>query len=256
MQLQTLPYICHEGRILHLMALVEGNNIHYTYPCGKKALKGVSICANRGQLIAILGKNGSGKSTLARHLDALIPLQEGSLTIAEYNAADTENIWKIRRCTGIVFQNPDNQFVSSLLEEDVAFGCENYGLEEAETEERVSKALELTKLSDKRDRAPYSLSGGEKQRAALAGVLAMDPDVIIFDEALSMLDMNSRKELLSLISTLKQSKTIIFITHYAEEAVNADKVMIMKDGELLKEGSPEDILTDYDLLEEASIKAT
>ncbi len=240
---------------MYPMSTIKGNNIHYTYPCGKRALKGVSIRAEKGELIAILGKNGSGKSTLARHLDALIPLQKGILNIAGYNAADKDNIWKIRRCTGIVFQNPDNQFVSSLLEEDVAFGCENHGIEEEETEKRVRRALELTGLTDKRKRAPYSLSGGEKQRAALAGVLAMDPDIIIFDEALSMLDASGRKEMLSLIHTLKQDKTIILITHYAEEAVDADKVMVMKDGKLLKEGKPEDILTDLELLDEAYLKA-
>jgi len=235
------------------MAYIDGKDIHYTYPCGKKALKGVSFSIEKGEFVAILGKNGSGKSTLARHLDALLPLQQGELTIASLKAEE-KNTWTIRKNTGIVFQNPDNQFVSSVLEEDIAFGCENYGLEEDIVEKRVQEALEITGLEDKRLRAPYSLSGGEKQRAALAGILAIDPKILIFDEALSMLDTKGRKELLLLIEKLKGGKTIILITHYAEEAVNADKIIVMKEGKVLSCGNPHEIFTDKELLKEAGLK--
>lgn len=237
------------------MPAIEAEELSYRYDCGREGLKHIDLKIEEGEFTAILGANGSGKSTLARHLDALLPLQKGRLVVLSYDASDKDSIWKIRRSCGIVFQNPDNQFVSSVAEEDTAFGPENYGLPLSEVKERTDEALRLTGMSEMRRRAPSTLSGGEKQRLALAGVLAIRPEIIIFDESFSMLDPEGRRELTQVVETLRKDHTLIFITHYTEEVTEADRIIVMKNGSILKTGSAREILTDITLLEGAGLRA-
>lgn len=234
---------------------VQARSVSFRYDCGREGLKNVSLTIREGEFTAILGANGSGKSTLARHIDALLALQSGSLHVLSYDAGKRGAALGIRRSVGIVFQNPDNQFVSSVVEEDAAFGPENYGLPADEVARRVDEALALCGMTSFRRRDPATLSGGEKQRLALAGVLAMRPRILIFDEAFSMLDPRGRRELSERIAHLRAGRTIIFITHYAEEATGADTVVVMKAGEVLRAGAARDILCDIPLLESASLRA-
>lgn len=237
------------------MPAIEAEGLSYRYDCGREGLKQIDLEIHKGEFVAILGSNGSGKSTLARHLDALLPLQKGRLVVLSYDASDKDCIWKIRRNCGIVFQNPDNQFVSSVAEEDTAFGPENYGLSADEVRARTDEALRLTGMSAMRRRAPSTLSGGEKQRLALAGVLAIRPEIIIFDESFSMLDPQGRAELSGVVADLRKDHTIIFITHYTEEVTAADRILVMSRGTLLKTGTAKEILTDIPLLESAGLRA-
>lgn len=237
------------------MESIRGRQLSYTYDTGRKALREVDITIREGSFTAILGSNGSGKSTLVRLLDLLLPLQKGTLVVAGLDAAERSNIWKIRRRMGILFQNPDSQFVSSVAEEDTAFGPENYGIAEEEVTVRVDEALCLTGMEAFRKRNPHTLSGGEKQRLALAGLLALNPDILIFDEALSMLDPKGSAELMETIRKTTKGKTVLFITHYADEAVEADNVIIMSKGKIIRIGSPEELLTDITLLEENNLRA-
>lgn len=247
-----------ERTVLFAMKMIEGRNISHSYAFeGSKelSLDGVSITVRRGELVALVGHNGSGKSTLAKHLNALLPLQKGSLSVAGLDARENANLWEIRRKCGMVFQNPDNQFVSSVVEEDIAFGLENYDTPAEQIPERIEKALQAVGMAGFQERSPHLLSGGQKQRIALAGVFAVDPDIIIFDEATSMLDPEGRRELIDTICRLHQElhKTIVLITHYMEEAVIADRVCLLKEGRIIAQGSPRDILTDRALLGEAGL---
>lgn len=234
---------------------VEASGVSFRYDCGREGLKNINLTVRKGAFTAILGANGSGKSTLARQIDALLPLQGGHLSVLSHDAADSACVRDIRRSCGIVFQNPDNQAVSSVAEEDTAFGPENYGLPPDEVERRVDAALELCGMSAFRRRDPATLSGGEKQRLALAGVLAMEPHILIFDEAFSMLDPGGRRSLSEKIFRLRRNHTIIFITHYAEEVTGADTVIVMKEGAVLRTGDARDILCDIELLESAALRA-
>ncbi len=237
--------------------MIRGENLvfSYEYPGSKKrSLDGASIRVLPGQFVAVLGHNGCGKSTLVKHFNALLELQSGTLTVAGINAAFETEVWKLRRKVGMVFQNPDNQFVSSLVEEDVAFGLENYGVPRAEIPARVALALETVGMRGFEKRSPHTLSGGQKQRVALAGVLAMDPDILVFDEATAMLDPEGRREVLATVSDLhSKGKTVVLITHYVEEAVFADKVYLMHDGKMLACGTPRQMLTDLDLLAQTGL---
>lgn len=233
--------------------MIKAENLIFSYDCEggrQRSLDGACIIVRDGELVAVLGHNGCGKSTLVKHFNALLEVQKGELTVAGLNAKSEANVWKLRRKVGMVFQNPDNQFVSSVVAEDVAFGLENYGADCSEIPERVSAALALVGMAGFEMRSPHMLSGGQKQRVALAGVLAMDPDILVFDEATSMLDPDGRREVLSVIERLhaEQSKTIVMITHYVEEAVFADRVYLMHDGRMLADGTPREILTDLELL--------
>ena len=237
--------------------MINARNIvfSYDYSDSKCSLNGVSIDVHEGELVAVLGHNGCGKSTLIKHFNALLDLQKGELTVAGLDAKCEANIIKLRRTVGMVFQNPDNQFVSSIVEEDVAFGLENYGVSYSEIPEKVSVALKNVGLEGFEKRSPSMLSGGQKQRVALAGVLAVDPDILVFDEVTSMLDPDGRCEVLSILKQLheKRHKTIVMITHYIDEAVFADRVYLMHDGKMLASGTPREMLTDLELLGKAGL---
>ena len=238
--------------------MIEAENIIFSYASDgkrKRALRGLSFHVHRGEYAVILGHNGCGKSTLLRHLNALLPLQSGELTVAGIDASDPAEIWKLRRRVGMVFQNPDNQFVSSIVGEDVAFGLENYQVPRDEIPERVSAALRAVGMECFEKRAPHTLSGGQKQRAALAGVLALEPKILLFDEVTSMLDPEGRAEVLGAMRRLHEDgKTVVAVTHYIEEAVQADTVWLMHDGKMLAHGSPREMLTQPELLAQTGLE--
>lgn len=232
--------------------MIEAKNLTYSYRfegSQEKALDDFTLTVRPGELVAILGHNGCGKSTFARHCNALIPLQGGDLTVAGLDVRQKSQLWAIRRSCGMVFQNPDNQFVSSLVEEDIAFGLRNFGFPEAEIPGRIAKALDAVGMAGFEQRSPHLLSGGQKQRIAIAGVLAVDPDIMVFDEVTAMLDPEGREEVLSVIRALHEAgRTIVIISHYIEEAVFADRVVLVHDGRILAQGTPREMLTDLDLL--------
>lgn len=238
--------------------MIQAENIIFSYASDgkrKRALRGLSFHVHRGEYAVILGHNGCGKSTLLRHLNALLPLQSGELTVAGIDASDPSEIWKLRRRVGMVFQNPDNQFVSSIVGEDVAFGLENYQVPRDEIPERVSAALRAVGMEGFEKRAPHTLSGGQKQRAALAGVLALEPEILLFDEVTSMLDPEGRAEVLGAMRRLHEDgKTVVAVTHYIEEAVQADTVWLMHDGKMLAHGSPREMLTQPELLAQTGLE--
>jgi energy-coupling factor transport system ATP-binding protein len=207
-----------------------------------RALDGVNLSIGRGSFVAIIGRNGSGKSTLAKNINALFMPTLGVVTVDGMDTRDDALIWEIRRRAGMVFQNPDNQLVSAVVEDDVAFGPENLGVAPDEIRERVRVALEAVDMQDQRKMAPHLLSGGQKQRVAIAGVVAMRPDAIIFDEPTAMLDPEGRREVMDVIGRLRaDGVTIILITHFMDETVGADRVVIMDHGRIALEGAPSDV---------------
>lgn len=220
-----------------------------------EALQNVSLDVQAGEFIAILGRNGSGKSTLAKHINALLLPGEGEVIVDGMDTVDEEVRLQIRQTAGMVFQNPDNQIVGNLVEEDVAFGPENLGVPTGDIWNRVNDALEMTGMETYRNQSPNYLSGGQKQRVAIAGVLAMEPKCIIFDEATAMLDPQGRKQMLEVANYLKKEKgiTIILITHHMDEVLSADKVFVMKEGKVMGQGTPEQIFAQRDLLEECGL---
>jgi energy-coupling factor transporter ATPase len=212
-----------------------------------RAVDNVTLDIERGSFTAIIGRNGSGKSTLAKNLNALLLPDSGAVYINGYNTADEDRIWEIRQTAGMVFQNPDNQLVSSIVEDDVAFGPENLGIESKEIRERVDESLISVNMYDERKKAPHLLSGGQKQRVAIAGVVAMRPKCIIFDEPTAMLDPHGRKEVLDIIDKLNgEGITILLITHFMEEAAKADRVIIMDKGRIVLSGTPEEVFAKRD----------
>ena len=217
-----------------------------------KAVDGVNLDVERGQFIAVLGHNGSGKSTLAKHINAILYPSEGQVNVDGLDTKDPENTWKIREKAGMVFQNPDNQIIASLVEEDVAFGPENMGIPTAEIRERVDEALKTLGMYDYRKHSPNKLSGGQKQRVAIAGVVAMHPMCIVLDEPTAMLDPQGRKEVIRAARALNDVEhvTIILITHYMEEVVYADKVFVMDKGKVVMQGSPREVFSRVDELKE------
>ena len=227
----------------------------YDYSNSRRSLDNASIKVKRGELVAVLGHNGCGKSTLIKHFNALLEVQKGELTVAGLDAKDEANTVKLRRTVGMVFQNPDTQFVSSIVEEDVAFGLENYGVSYDEIPKRVSEALNAVGMKGYEKRSPSMLAGGQKQRVALAGVLAVEPDILVFDEVTSMLDPDGRRDVLSAIKCLHEEKrkTIVMITHYIDEAVFADRVYFMHNGKMLASGTPREMLTDLELLKSTGL---
>ncbi len=241
------------------MAILEIKDITYAYTSETSvtpALSGVNMSVKKGEFIAIIGHNGSGKSTFARHVNALFLPTSGSVIVDGMDTKEEKNVWDIRKFAGMVFQNPDNQLVATIVEEDVAFGPENIGVPPKEIRERVDKALEQVNMSAFKERAPHMLSGGQKQRVAIAGVLAMYPEIIVFDEPTAMLDPEGRAEVLDTIAALnREGKTILLITHYMEEALQADRVIIMTGGRITKSGTPRDVFADEAALREAGLAA-
>lgn len=236
--------------------IVEARGVTHAYVPGRPTLSGVSLNVCRGEFVAIVGENGSGKTTLARHLNALIPLQAGELTVAGIDAEDPGRVWELRRACGMVFQNPENQFVSSVVGEDVAFGPRNFGAREGTVRRAALEALAAVGLPGFERRDVHELSGGQQQRVALAGVLASEPDVIVLDEATSMIDPRGRDELVAAVrrARLEHGATIIWITHDMELAARADRVVVMRAGEVAAEGAPERVLTDRALLAGAGLE--
>lgn len=219
------------------------------------ALKDVTAQIRKGEFTAIIGTNGSGKSTLARHLNALLLPTEGELIVEGMRTSDAGRVWDIRQKVGMVFQNPDNQLVAAVVEEDVAFGPENLGVPPEEIRERVDLALEKVGMTSYRKQAPSMLSGGQKQRVAIAGVLAMKPDCIVLDEPTAMLDPKGRKEVMDTIHELnkKEGITIVLITHFMEEAVTADHILVIDKGVLKMEGTPREIFSQADKVTEIGL---
>ena len=219
------------------------------------ALKDVTAQIKKGEFTAIIGTNGSGKSTLARHLNALLIPTEGELIVEGMRTSDAGCVWDIRQKVGMVFQNPDNQLVAAVVEEDVAFGPENLGVPPEEIRERVDLALEKVGMTSYRKQAPSMLSGGQKQRVAIAGVLAMKPDCIVLDEPTAMLDPKGRKEVMDTIHELNKTEgiTIVLITHFMEEAVTADHILVIDRGVLKMEGTPKEIFSQADKVTEIGL---
>ena len=219
------------------------------------AVNKVNLTVKKGEFLVVLGHNGSGKSTLAKMMNGLLLPSEGDVTVMGINTQDEERIWDIRQKAGMVFQNPDNQIVATIVEEDVAFGPENQGIPSEEIRKRVDDALEIVEMSAYKKHAPHLLSGGQKQRVAIAGILAMNPDCIIFDEPTSMLDPSGRTEVLETIKKLnkEQSKTIILITHYMDEAVQADRIVVMSKGEIKLQGSPKEVFREVEKIKQLGL---
>ncbi|MGL9746332.1 energy-coupling factor ABC transporter ATP-binding protein [Enterococcus sp. DIV0170] len=225
--------------------IIEINQIEFSYQeDATPALKDVSFSINKGEWIAIVGHNGSGKSTLAKAINGLHLPQKGTVTVGGMELSE-ESVWDIRRMVGMVFQNPDNQFVGATVEDDVAFGLENQGIERSEMQSRVQDALEKVKMQNFATREPARLSGGQKQRVAIAGVVALRPDIIILDEATSMLDPEGRDDVIATIRKIKEESdlTVISITHDIDEAASANRILVMREGELYQEGTPEEIFS-------------
>lgn len=213
------------------------------------AVDGVSMELRRGEFVAVLGANGCGKSTLAKHLNAILLPEAGTVYVEEMDTRSEEHLYDIRQKVGMVFQNPDNQIVATIVEEDVAFAPENLGVPPEEIRTRVDEAMKLAGIYEKRDSAPYKLSGGQKQRVAIAGVIAMRPDCLVLDEATAMLDPSGRRSVMKTIHKLRASGiTIVSITHYMEEAAQADRVLVMNSGRIVMEGTPEEIFAQTERL--------
>lgn len=216
------------------------------------AVAGVDLDIEAGQFIAVLGHNGSGKSTLAKQINALLFPTGGTLWVKNMDTSEPENMWKIRQTAGMVFQNPDNQIIASLVEEDVGFGPENIGVPTKEIWKRVNQSLKSVGMIEYSHHSSNKLSGGQKQRVAIAGVMAMEPECIVLDEPTAMLDPNGRKEVIETIRQLNKEKkvTVILITHYMDEVVHADHVYVMDDGKIVLSGKPKDVFSQVELLKE------
>ena len=214
------------------------------------AVDGVDLEVAPGDFIAVLGHNGSGKSTLAKHINALLEPSEGTLWVDGMDTADMKHLYDIRRAAGMVFQNPDNQIIASVVEEDVGFGPENIGIPTADIWKRVDESLEAVGMTAYRYKSPNKLSGGQKQRVAIAGVMAMRPQCIVLDEPTAMLDPNGRKEVIKTVQELNRQEgiTVLLITHYMEEVIEADRVIVMDDGKLVMDGTPREVFSRVDEL--------
>jgi energy-coupling factor transport system ATP-binding protein len=238
------------GRYIMSDTMIKCANVSFKYvkdsegiKTEKYAVKDVNLEVKKGEFLVVLGHNGSGKSTIAKHMNALIVPTEGTVIVDGLNTSDSENVWDIRSKAGMVFQNPDNQLVATIVEEDVAFGPENLGIKSSEIRKRVDDSLEKVGMSKYKRHAPHLLSGGQKQRIAIAGILAIQPQCIIFDEPTAMLDPSGRKEVLKTIKDLNKAHgiTIVLITHYMDEAAQADRIIVMDGGNVKMEGTPRDI---------------
>ncbi len=231
------------------MEILRANDVSFEYDApeeGKpavKAVKNVSLSVQQGEFLCILGHNGSGKSTFIKLLNGLYLPKSGSVTVGVWDTTDESHTWDIRQKVGMIFQNPDNQIVATVVEEDVAFGLENMGVEPAEIRRRVDKALSTVNMTEYAKQSPSRLSGGQKQRVAIAGVLAMKPDVLLMDEPTAMLDPSGRKEVMDTVEQLNREKglTVVLVTHFMEEAMRADRLCVMEKGSIVLEGTPREV---------------
>lgn len=241
------------------MSAIEIKNVSYSYPVNEDeyvdAIKNISLNIEEGSFVALVGHNGSGKSTLAKLLNGLIVPDEGNVTIFGIDTQDEDNIYEIRKNVGMVFQNPDNQMVASIIEDDIAFGPENLGIEREEIIRRVDWALEKVGMLEHKKGTPFKLSGGQKQRLAIAGILAIKPRVLVLDESTAMLDPQGRLEVMKVVHELNKEEkmTIICITHYMEEALDADRVIVMNNGEIVMDDVPKKIFSEYEKLRELKL---
>ena len=249
--------------------IIEIENLYYSYPVNDAldekpnppetpappVLKGVSLSVAPGEFVAVLGHNGSGKSTLAKHLNVILTPTSGTVTVCGMDTSAEANLYAIREKVGMVFQNPDNQLVATIVEEDVAFAPENLGLPPAEIRRRVDYALQSVGMYPFLKHAPHMLSGGQKQRIAIAGVLAMNPQVLVLDEPTAMLDPGGRRSIINVIKKLNQEDhiTIVLITHYMDEASRAGRVVVMNEGVIIKQGSPKEVFSDVSLLKSVGL---
>ncbi len=240
--------------------IIRIENLIFEYSHGEdepalRAINDVSLNIEKGSFTAIIGRNGSGKSTLAKNLNGLLLPSGGTIYVKNWDTRDDEHIWDIRQTAGMVFQNPDNQLVSSIVEDDVAFGPENLGIDPVEIRRRVDKALADVNMGRYKKKAPHLLSGGQKQRIAIAGVVAMKPECIIFDEPTAMLDPKGRQEIMDIIKELHdEGITVILITHFMEEAVKADRVIIMHDANVVLDGTPAEVFSQEEKLHEVNLE--
>ena len=239
-----------------MSAIISFNNVHFTYPGDDdETLRGIDLEIEEGTFVAVLGHNGSGKSTLAKHMNAILVPDEGKVTVAGLDTADENGIIDLRRNIGMVFQNPDNQIVANVVEDDVAFAPENLGVAPEEIRKRVDDALRQVGMYELRKHAPHLLSGGQKQRVAIAGVIAMQPKIIVLDEPTAMLDPQGRAEVVSTVSKLCREKgmTVILITHHMDECVDADRLIVMSNGRIVADGSPEKVFSMVELMEKEGL---
>jgi len=227
-------------------AMIRAQDIRFRYDEQQPhyAVDGVSMTVRKGEFVAVLGANGCGKSTLAKHFNAILLPEKGTVLVENMNTRSEDHLYDVRQKVGMVFQNPDNQIVATIVEEDVAFALENLGVPSPEIRTRIDEAMKLAGIYEKRDSAPYKLSGGQKQRVAIAGVIAMRPDCLVLDEATAMLDPSGRAAVMKTIQTLRAAGiTIVAITHYMEEAAQADRVLVMSRGRIVMEGTPEQVFS-------------
>lgn len=240
------------------MKIIEVKNVVYDYTSidgSVRALRNVSLDIEKGQFVVLLGHNGSGKSTFAKLLNGLLVPTSGEVKVYGYDTKDDDTVFEIRKRVGMVFQNPDNQMIASIVEDDIAFGPENLGLEREEIGRRVDWALSAVGMSEHRKSTPFKMSGGQKQRIAIAGILALAPEVLVLDESTAMLDPEGRREVLKVAHELNREHgiTVILITHYMDEAAQADRVLVMKSGEIVGDGTPREIFDDSALIESAGL---
>lgn len=237
------------------MSFIEVKNIVFSYEEGAEILKDFSLSIEKGSFVAILGHNGSGKSTLAKLLNGLNLPDSGKVLIDGIDTADEEKAMDIRNKVGLVFQNPDNQIVATIVEEDVAFGPENLGLDRKEIRKRVNESLEAVGMLEYMRHEPHRLSGGQKQRVAIAGILAMQPECVVFDEPTAMLDPRGRKDVMSIIKKLNKEmgKTVVLITHYMDEATKADRVVVIDSGKIIADGKPKKVFNEVELLKNVGL---
>ncbi|WP_304085039.1 energy-coupling factor transporter ATPase [Peptostreptococcus stomatis] len=238
--------------------IIKVDNLIFEYTSDEttyRAIDDFNLDIKKGEFVAIIGHNGSGKSTLSKNLNAILVPTSGDINIKGMNTRDEKYLWDIRQTAGMVFQNPDNQIVATIVEEDVAFGCENLGIPPQEIRLRVDEALKNVDMYDLRERQPHLLSGGQKQRVAIAGIIAMRPECIIFDEATAMLDPSGRQEVMNTIKRLNKEYniTVLHITHFMEEAVEADRVIVMEKGKLALEGTPREVFSNVTRLKEIGL---
>lgn len=243
-----------------MKSVIELKNVDYNYKSGENettvGVKNINLAIKQGEFVVLLGHNGSGKSTLAKLFNGFLLPDKGEVIVNGINTNEEERIFEIRSKVGMVFQNPDNQMVASIIEDDIAFGAENLGVEREEIIRRVDWALSAVNMLEHKKHTPFKLSGGQKQRIAIAAILAMMPEILILDESTAMLDPEGRKEVLDVVNKLnkEQKITVVLITHYMEEAISADKVYVMNEGEIVSFGTPKEVFSDTQKMHSAKLE--